>query len=129
MMMNMVMMMLLMNMEKIRFHQRCQTGGAKYTIHQIKSARPFITFDNNPIWWWKGTMQKTNNPDKGIKIVHYHRVCYSDHINVPEYHFSKSSKVNSPYLHITCRLPIFMAWIFMIIQITYVMFILGTNLK
>ena len=37
--------------------------------------------------------------------------------------------MNIPDLHITCCLPIFMAWVFMLLQITYVLFILGLNLK
>ena len=39
--------------------------------------------------------------------------------------FWEASKVNSPELTITCCLPIFMAWIFMMLIITSVQFIFG----
>ena len=64
-------------------HHKCRIGGEKYTIHKRKTARPFITFAKNPSWLFEGTMQKPNNPDKGRKIMHHHRVCCSDHEHVP----------------------------------------------
>ena len=41
----------------------------------------------------------------------------------------QASKVNSLDLTITCCCPIFMAWVFMMLQITSVLFLLGLNLK
>ena len=77
------------------FHHRCQIGGAKYTIHKIKAAHTLITFSNNPIWWFEGTIIKPNIPDKGRKIIHYHRVCYSDHEHVQEYPFFKLQRLTA----------------------------------
>ena len=34
-------------------------------------------------------MKKPNNPDKEGKIMHHHRVCYSDRGHVSEYPFVK----------------------------------------
>ena len=74
-------------------------------------------------------IQKPNNADKGRKLMHQHIIRNSDQGNLPEFTFSKASKVNSLDLYIICRRPIFMAWVFMILQIKYVIFILGLNLK
>ena len=70
-------------------HHRCQIGGVKYTIHRSKSSLcPFIIFANNPSWWFEETM-KNQTIQKKAENIHHHRVCYSDHGLVPQYHFSK----------------------------------------
>ena len=69
-------------------NHRCQFGGAKYTINKSKAACPFITFADNPILLFEGTIQKLNNPDKGRNIMHQHRVFHSDHGLVSEYPFA-----------------------------------------
>ena len=43
--------------------------------------------------------------------------------------FCQTSKMNSPYLPITYLRTIFMAWVLMVLQIIYVLFILGIYLK
>ena len=110
-------------------HHRCQIGGVKYTIHRSKSSLcPFIIFANNPSWWFEETMKNQTIHKKAEKhsppqsMLQWPWTCAS-------ISFFQASKVNSPYLPITCLRPIFMAWVLLMLHIIYVRFILGINLN
>ena len=79
-------------------------------------ARPFITFSK------KKSIQRHNNHTPPQSIVQWPYTCTI-------ISFYQDSKVNIQDLPITFCLPLFMAWLFMMLLITSVQFILEMNLK
>ena len=129
MMMVMIMMMLGMGMETTRMSSQMSDWRCKINNTQNQRGTSFhqICKESKLMIWRKygkkQTIQtKSENCAPTQSVLQW--LCTCDIMSFCHY-----SNLNSPDLPITCCLPIFMTWVLMMLQITYVLFVLGPNFK
>ena len=95
------------------FHHRCLIKGAKYTIQKIFSSHLQIiqADDFRERCKTKQSIQRQKNYAPPHSMLHWPWTCAI-------ISFFQASKVNIPYLPITCFRTIFIAWVFLMILIT-----------